>query len=173
MADSSFRSKGFKVGIKLDMDKIDLKLKELGPAIVRGAFMHAFNKVGKYWRELIKSKIPVYDKGDYSGGDLRDSIISRAGVNKNPITKKGQVAGRVTVRPNPKKKRSDGKEKSWTPSQYAPAVEFGLSERKYPKTPVFRPVFDTTAETVQQMFADTVDEHLDEAVEKIKAQFGK
>jgi hypothetical protein len=171
MADSSFRSKGFKVGIKLDMDKIDLKLRELGPAIVRGAFMHAFNRVGKFWRELIKSKLPVYEKGDYDGGDLRDSIVSRAGVNKNPITKKGQVAGRVTVRPNPKKQRSDGKTKSWKPFQYAPTVEFGLNSRKYPTHPVWRPVWDSTQEKVQEMFASTVDEHLEEAVEKVKAQF--
>jgi hypothetical protein len=165
------RTPGFKVGIKLDMDNIDLKLKELGPAIVRGAFMHGFNKVGKFWKELIKSKIPVGKEGEYDGGDLRDSIISRAGVNKNPVTAKGKVAGRVTVRPNPRKQRSDGKTKSWKPAQYAPAVEFGLKTRDYPTQPVWRPVFDTTAETAQQMFAETVEDHLDEAVAKVRSQF--
>ncbi|HEY1647487.1 MAG TPA: hypothetical protein VGF96_05880 [Terracidiphilus sp.] len=161
---------GFKVGIKLDMDKIDLRLKELGPAIVRGSFMHGFNKVGKFWRELIQSKLPVGTEGDYDGGDLRDSIISRAGVNKNPVTAKGKVAGRVTVRPNARKQRSDGKAKSWTPAEYAPAVEFGLKSRDYPSQPVWRPVFDSTSEQAQQMFAQTVEDHLDEAVAKVRSQ---
>jgi hypothetical protein len=165
--------KAFKVGIELDMDNIDLKLRELGPAIVRGAFMHGFNKVGKYWREMIKSKLPVGKEGEYDGGDLRDSIISRAGVSKNPVNKKGQVAGRVTVRPDKNKRRSDGKTKSYTPAMYAPVVEFGLESKKYPAEPVWRPVFDTTAETAQAMFADTVEDHLDEAVAKVKSQFNR
>lgn len=171
MANSSFRSAGLKVKATVNRDNIELKLQELGPAIVRGAFMHAFNKVGKYWRELIKSKLPVGKDKDYDGGDLRDSIVSRARIGKNPLTKKGAVAGGVTVRPNARKQRSDGKTKSYTPAEYAVPVEFGLKTRDYPAHPVWRPVFDSTEQIVQQMFADTLNDHLQEAVDEVRAKY--
>jgi HK97 gp10 family phage protein len=134
-------------------------LLSLEDKIARRLLRTALKNVGNFWVEAAKSHCPV------DSGDLRDSIAAKVSTRKGKAKTLGLPTGSVTVGPMfGTGGRSDGK-KSVPAAVYGMFVEFGLRNKKrYPKHPFLRPTFDSTKETVVEVFADTLRNGLEGAI---------
>lgn len=159
---------GMKFKVEVDLHGLEEDLIRLGPKVAKRLFRRALKMVGELWKEALKSKVPVGNPAtakqgsDYSPGALRDSIdyvIS---------TGKGDHGGTVTVGPTydktAAKAAKDKGDTSTLPGVYGKFVEFGLHVKQYPFHPFMRPTFDTTAESMIEIFADGLREDLEDAV---------
>jgi HK97 gp10 family phage protein len=125
--------------------------------IARNLLRKALKNVGTFWVDAVKSHVPVLD------GDLRDSIAAKVTTRKGKAKTGGLPVGSVTVGPS-FIARSDGKN-SVGPGVYGMFVEFGLkNKKKYKKHAFLRPTFDSTKETVVDVFADTLRNGLADAL---------
>jgi len=132
-----------RIGVKVNLNGCDQKLKDVGPKLARRAMRKALKAVGVMWMADLKAKVPVLTD------ELRDSI----GV-KIRTRKYGRV-GSVTVGPT----WGDG-ETEESPGLYGKFVEFGTKVADYPKQPFMRPVFDATQDKAVEMFADILRDEL-------------
>ena len=140
------------------LENVVQKMREVGPKISRGLIRQALKDVGEMWVERAQAEAPEDD------GDLIDSI--KAKVTTRAENKDGAAnipVGAVEVGPT-MTRRSDGKD-SVGPGIYGMWVEFGLKHKKYPKNPFMRRTYDATAEKAVDLFAETLANGLDEALQ--------
>jgi HK97 gp10 family phage protein len=134
-----------RIGVKVNLNGVDQKLKDVGPKLARRAMRKALRSVGTMWMQAIQAKVPVLTD------ELRDSI----GVKIR--TRKYGRAGSVSVGPT----WGDGPTDE-SPGLYGKFVEFGTKVADYPKQPFMRPVFDATQDKAVEMFAAVLRDELNQ-----------
>jgi len=146
-------TKLIKVGCEVHgLAEIEMRLRAVGPYFARKVMRSALRKVGKFWIEDMKGRVPV------DTGDLRDSIAGRVRTHR-PHAGKGGV-GEVIVGPRYDRNNANRPgDTSQQPGVYGQFVEFGTA--KMAAEPFMRPCFDATTDKVINLFADEMRAGLD------------